>query len=67
MKRRRGLVICVTDEAQQAVRRAFEPHYHRPLENEEVVEIADNLRRFFAVLARWDEEDRAFSMNRRSA
>ncbi len=46
-------------EATGRIRDAFEPRYGRALDDTEIDEIADNLRRFHDVLASWDLGDKA--------
>lgn len=50
--------LYVEADAQQAVREAFQPLYGEPLTDHDVGEISDNLRRYYAILAEWDAEDK---------
>lgn len=59
MSRRAAPRSTLSPEAAGLLRGAFEPRYGRPLPDEEVGEIADNLRRFNDVLSSWELEDRA--------
>lgn len=59
MSRRAPQRSGLSAEAIGHIRSAFEPRYKRALPDEEVGEIADNLRRFNDVLASWELEDRA--------
>ena len=55
---RRTSPLCVDADARKALRAAFQPLYGDPLTDHDVGEISDNLRRYFAILAEWDAEDK---------
>lgn len=59
MSRRVTPRSSLSPDAAALVRKAFEPRYGRDLADEEVGEIADNLRRFHEVLASYELEDKA--------
>ncbi len=56
--KRRTAPLYVEADAKQALREAFQPLYDEPLTDHHVGEISDNLRRYFAILAEWDAEDK---------
>ena len=56
--KRRTAPLYVEADAKQALREAFQPLYDEPLTDHPVGEISDNLRRYFAILAEWDAEDK---------
>ena len=56
--KRRTAPLYVEADARQALREAFQPLYDEPLTDHDVGEISDNLRRFYAILAEMDAEDK---------
>lgn len=56
--KRRTAPLYVEEDARRAIREAYQPLYEAPLTDHDVGEISDNLRRFFAILAEWDAEDK---------
>jgi hypothetical protein len=57
--KRRPARPALAPEAAALMREAFEPRYRRKLDDVELDGMVDQLRRFTAILSRWDAEDRA--------
>ncbi len=56
---RRRPTLYVETQVRETLRGAFQPLYPEPLTEQDLGEIADNLRRFYTILGEWDAEDRA--------
>lgn len=56
---RRRPPLYVETKAREALRSAFQPYYSEPLTDEDVGEMADNLRRFYSALGELEAAHRA--------